>query len=161
MSLYGVGELTAVAILAELGDTRRFSSSRQAVRYAGLDITVHQSDQCRAPERSPTRKDIPETDSLTRAERQPFDTQAPRKEPTTPDTACSSAPHRVRGDRGELPRARRQPDHWPRAITRPMGSDASASRATSERPGAHGHDARLGRRLSVSISRRHAVTSAN
>jgi transposase len=49
MGLYGVGELTAVAILAELGDTRRFSSSRQAVRYAGLDITVHQSDQRRAP----------------------------------------------------------------------------------------------------------------
>ena len=49
MGLYGVGELTAVAILAELGDTRRFSSSRQAVRCAGLDITVHQSDQRRSP----------------------------------------------------------------------------------------------------------------
>src|SRR3954453_429451 len=49
MGLYGIGELTAVAILAELGDTRRFSSSRQAVRYAGLDITVHQSDQRRSP----------------------------------------------------------------------------------------------------------------
>ena len=49
MTLYGVGELTSVAILAELGDPRRFSSSRQAVRYAGLDVTVHQSDQRRAP----------------------------------------------------------------------------------------------------------------
>ena len=49
MGLYGVGELTAVAILAELGDPRRFRSARQAVRYAGLDITVHQSDQRRAP----------------------------------------------------------------------------------------------------------------
>ena len=49
MGLYGVGELTAVAILAELGDARRFSSSRQAVRYAGLDVTVHQSDQRRSP----------------------------------------------------------------------------------------------------------------
>jgi hypothetical protein len=38
-----------VTILPELGDTRRFSSSRHAVRYAGLDITVHQSDQRRAP----------------------------------------------------------------------------------------------------------------
>jgi transposase len=45
---YGIGELTAVTILAELGDARRFSSSRHAVRYAGLDITVHQSDQRRA-----------------------------------------------------------------------------------------------------------------
>src|SRR3954447_8766237 len=48
MKHYGIGELTAVTILAELGDARRFSSSRHAVRYAGLDITVHQSDQRRA-----------------------------------------------------------------------------------------------------------------
>src|SRR5947209_14125743 len=48
MAHYGIGELTAVTILAELGDCTRFSSSRQAVRYAGLDITVHQSDQRRA-----------------------------------------------------------------------------------------------------------------
>jgi transposase len=46
---YGIGELTAVTILAELGDCTRFSSSRQAVRYAGMDITVHQSDQRRSP----------------------------------------------------------------------------------------------------------------
>jgi transposase len=49
MAHYGIGELTAVTILAELGDCRRFSSSRLAVRYSGLDITVHQSDQHRAP----------------------------------------------------------------------------------------------------------------
>jgi transposase len=46
---YGIGPLTSVTILAELGDARRFSSSREAVRYAGLDITVHQSDARRAP----------------------------------------------------------------------------------------------------------------
>ena len=40
MAHYGIGELTSVVILAELGDCRRFSSSRQAVRYAGMDITV-------------------------------------------------------------------------------------------------------------------------
>jgi transposase len=49
MRQFGVGEMTAVTILAELGDTRRSSSSRDAVRYAGLDITVHQSDRRRAP----------------------------------------------------------------------------------------------------------------
>jgi transposase len=49
MAHYGIGELTAITILAELGDARRFSSSRHAVRYSGLDITVHQSDQRRAP----------------------------------------------------------------------------------------------------------------
>jgi len=49
MAHYGIGELTAVTILAELGDCRRFSSSRHAVRYSGLDITVHESDRRRAP----------------------------------------------------------------------------------------------------------------
>jgi transposase len=49
MGHYGIGPLTSITILAELGDPRRFSSSREAVRYAGLDITVRQSDQRRAP----------------------------------------------------------------------------------------------------------------
>jgi transposase len=49
MAHYGIGALTAVTILAELGGCQRFSSSRHAVRYSGLDITVHQSDQRRAP----------------------------------------------------------------------------------------------------------------
>jgi transposase len=44
MGHYGIGPQVACAILAELGDTRRFSSSRQAVRFAGLDVTVHESD---------------------------------------------------------------------------------------------------------------------
>jgi transposase len=51
MRHYGIGPLTSITILAELGDARRFSSSREAVRYAGLDITVHQSDSRRAPGR--------------------------------------------------------------------------------------------------------------
>ena len=41
---YGVGRLYAVIIWAELGDTARFSSSDDAVRHTGLDITVHSSD---------------------------------------------------------------------------------------------------------------------
>jgi transposase len=51
MGHYGIGPLTSITILAELGDPRRFNSSREAVRYAGMDITVHQSDQRRAPGR--------------------------------------------------------------------------------------------------------------
>ena len=51
MRHYGIGPLTSITILAELGDARRFSSSREAVRYSGLDITVHQSDARRAPGR--------------------------------------------------------------------------------------------------------------
>ena len=44
MQEYGIGPLLAVAIWAELGDCRRFSSSRDAVRHTGIDITVHSSD---------------------------------------------------------------------------------------------------------------------
>ena len=47
--LYGVGPVTATAIVAELGDARRFGSSDDAVRHCGLDVTVHQSDRKRAP----------------------------------------------------------------------------------------------------------------
>ena len=36
--LYGVGDLTAVAIYAAVGDARRFSSARKVIRLAGLDV---------------------------------------------------------------------------------------------------------------------------
>jgi transposase len=42
---YGIGELTAPVVLAELGDVSRFRRSRQAVRMAGLDIGVSRSDR--------------------------------------------------------------------------------------------------------------------
>jgi transposase len=48
---YGVGPITATAIWAMMGDTRRFSASRQAVRHTGLDVTVYSSDGKRVPGR--------------------------------------------------------------------------------------------------------------
>jgi transposase len=42
---FGIGELTAPMILSELGDATRLSSSRKAVRCAGLDVGVHRSDR--------------------------------------------------------------------------------------------------------------------
>jgi transposase len=48
MRRYGIGWLTAVAIWAEFGDVRRFATSRQAVRFTGLDITIAESDGKRA-----------------------------------------------------------------------------------------------------------------
>lgn len=48
---YGVGPVGSAVIWAELGDTRRFSASRKAVRYTGLDVTVYSSDDKRAPGR--------------------------------------------------------------------------------------------------------------
>jgi transposase len=41
---WGIGLVLGATILAELGDTRRFSRSRQAVRFAGIDVTVEDSD---------------------------------------------------------------------------------------------------------------------
>ncbi len=46
--LFGVGALTAVFMWAEMGDARRFSTSDDAVRHTGLDITVYSSDTHRA-----------------------------------------------------------------------------------------------------------------
>lgn len=47
--LYGVGPLTALAMTCWLGGADRFSSSRKAVRFAGLDVTVYSSDGKRSP----------------------------------------------------------------------------------------------------------------
>jgi transposase len=48
---YGIGELCAVTILAELGDCRRFQNSRDAVRYGGLE---HHRLAIRSPSRAGT-----------------------------------------------------------------------------------------------------------
>ena len=45
MGLYGMGELTSLVTLCELGDVTRLSASRKAVRMAGIDIGVHRSDR--------------------------------------------------------------------------------------------------------------------
>src|SRR6266536_2165652 len=47
--IYGVGAMTSLALCAWLGGANRFSSSRRAVRFVGLDITVHSSDNKRSP----------------------------------------------------------------------------------------------------------------
>ena len=49
--LYGVGPVTALAMTCWLGGEGRFSSSRKAVRFAGLDVTVHSSDRKGPPGR--------------------------------------------------------------------------------------------------------------
>ncbi len=49
--LYGVGPVTALALTCWLGGAGRFSSSRKAVRFAGLDVTVYSSDGKRSPGR--------------------------------------------------------------------------------------------------------------
>jgi transposase len=49
--LYGVGPVTGLAITCWLAGEGRFSSSRQAVRFAGLDVTVWSSDRKGPPGR--------------------------------------------------------------------------------------------------------------
>ena len=50
-AIYGVGPITALALCCWLAGANRFSSSRKAVRFAGLDVTVHSSDGKRSPGR--------------------------------------------------------------------------------------------------------------
>src|SRR5271167_121894 len=45
MEQFGMGELTSLMTLCELGDVQRLSASRKAVRMAGIDIGVHRSDR--------------------------------------------------------------------------------------------------------------------
>jgi transposase len=49
--LYGVGPFAALAMTCWPGGKDRFSSSRQAVRFAGLDVTVWSSDRKGPPGR--------------------------------------------------------------------------------------------------------------
>ena len=49
--LYGVGPFAALAMTCWLAGADRFSSSRQAVRFAGLDITVSSPDRKGPPGR--------------------------------------------------------------------------------------------------------------
>ena len=49
--LYGAGPFAALAITCWLGGKDRFSSSRQVVRFAGLDVTVWSSDRKGPPGR--------------------------------------------------------------------------------------------------------------
>jgi transposase len=51
MRIYGVGPVAATAILSELGDASRFSSSRKAIRHSGLDVSVYESDGKGSPGR--------------------------------------------------------------------------------------------------------------
>jgi transposase len=47
--LYGVGPITALALCCWLAGAGRFSSTRKAVRFAGLDVTVYSSAGKRSP----------------------------------------------------------------------------------------------------------------
>lgn len=54
-SVYGVGPITGLALTCWLGGADRFSSTRKAVRFTGLDITVYSSAGKRSPVICPGR----------------------------------------------------------------------------------------------------------
>lgn len=56
--LYGAGPVTALTLTCRLGGKDRFSSARQAVWFAGLDITVWSSDR-KGPPRGLSRQGPP------------------------------------------------------------------------------------------------------
>src|SRR5260370_897225 len=82
--LYGVGPVTALAMTCWLGGAGRFSSSRKAVRFAGLDITVYSSDGKRSPARL-SRQGPPVLPSAV--------AEAPQTHPPAPPPAPPPPPH--------------------------------------------------------------------
>src|SRR5205085_4142231 len=50
LTLPGVGAITALTILAEAGDLRRFRHHRQFLKYCGLDLAKSQSGQSKGHE---------------------------------------------------------------------------------------------------------------
>jgi hypothetical protein len=121
MAHSGIGALVGVVILAELGDCRRFASSREAVRHAGPDITVHRSDQRRAPGHlSRQRPPAPRWAPVAAAQ------QAPRT--TSPDRASyEQAAERLGGNRASPAIARRLLTHH---TPRELGEEALAPART-------------------------------
>jgi transposase len=126
---YGIGELTAVTIVAELGDCRRFANSRDAVRYSGLDITVYQSDRHRAPGH-PSRQGPPALRwALYEA------AQASRRGERSPDREYYlQVKDRIGGNRACLALARKLLKRCYHTL-RELGDDALAPPVTPPQPG--------------------------
>jgi transposase len=120
--IYGVGELSSLVTLRELGDVSRLHASRQAVRLAGIDIGVHRSDRTASLGKL-TRQGSPDLRWALYEAAQ----SACRK--TSPD----HADYRTLRDRG-LPHPR-QPDDRPQARPPqlPRPAPARTRRAAADR----------------------------
>jgi transposase len=115
--LYGAGPLTSLALTCWLGGAGRFSSSRKAVRFAGLDITVWSSDRKGPPGRL-SRQGPP---VLRWAAYQAGKTHA---RAAAPGHACYAAvADRKNGKRATLPQARKIVRQAGHIVTEP-GDDA-------------------------------------
>ena len=113
--LYGVGPVTALALVCWLGGAGRFSSARKAVRFAGLDITVWSSDRKGPPGACPGRDRRCCAGASTRPAR-PTPAAPPRTTGTTPRSrtgSTASAPPSPRPARSSARRC----TSWPSSAT--------------------------------------------
>ena len=123
MTQYGMGELSALITLCELGDVSRMHASRQAVRMAGIDIGVHRSDrtsrlgkltrqgsaqlrwalyeaaQFRVPAREPRRRRLPRTEGARALTHPRVAHDRPQARPALLPPAPRARPRRPRTDR--------------------------------------------------------------
>src|SRR6478672_4582667 len=81
--LYGVGPVTSLALTCWLAGEGRFSSSRKAARFTGLDITVWSSDRKGPPGPCPGR-DRPCCAGRCMRPARPTPAPPPPTTPTTP-----------------------------------------------------------------------------
>ena len=56
LAMYGVGEITAAQLMAELGDVRRFANRGSIVAFAGIDPEVNQSGSYAAKSNSTSKR---------------------------------------------------------------------------------------------------------
>jgi len=121
---YGIGALSGAIIWAELGDCRRFATSDQAVRFAGLDITVWSSDTRRAPGRL-ARQGSPELRWAL------YEAATCAARPTSPDHAYDvAARDRLDGKLATLSVARKLARRCDHALRR-LGDDAWTTSPTA------------------------------
>ena len=116
-AIYGVGPMTSLALVSWLGGANRFSSSRKAVRFVGLDITVRSSDTKRSPGR--LSRQGPEV--LRWLLFEAAKTSARESAPAHP--YYSSVRQRYDGNRAALSQARRIVRHAVHILT-DLGDDA-------------------------------------
>ena len=55
LAMYGVGEITAAQLIAEIGDVRRFAHRSSLIAFAGVDPAVNQSGK-QASQSNPSTK---------------------------------------------------------------------------------------------------------
>jgi transposase len=53
---YGVGDITAAGLIAEIGDVRRFDNRSYLIAFAGVDPSTHQSGKYESKNGTTTKR---------------------------------------------------------------------------------------------------------